>query len=192
MSTVAAKRPITPAELSARPDAVDFELVNGQLVERNVSVLSSLVEGLVLRNLSKHSDDANAGWVWPGTLGYQCFPDDPNRIRRPDVSFVRRERFSPEHLLEGFLRIHPDLAVEVLSPNDTAYEIDEKVEEYLAAGVPLVWVVNPEKRIVEIHRKDGTVSKLRSTDEISGEDVLPGFRCPVAAFFPPAETLVGR
>jgi len=105
---------------------------------------------------------------------------------------VRRERFSPEHLLEGFLRIHPDLAVEVLSPNDTAYEIDEKVEEYLAAGVPLVWVVNPEKRIVEIHRKDGTVSKLRSTDEISGEDVLPGFRCPVAAFFPPAETLVGR
>lgn len=86
-------------------------------------------------------------------------------------------------LERGFLRIAPDLAVEVVSPNDTVYEVDEKVEELLAAGVRLVWVLNPETRIVEVHRLDGTVSKLHVADELSGEDVLPGFTCPVAELF---------
>lgn len=58
----------------------------------------------------------------------QCFPDEPKKIRRTDASFVRAERFSLQLLAEGFLTICPDLAAEVLSPNDLAYEIDEKIE----------------------------------------------------------------
>jgi Uma2 family endonuclease len=187
MSTIAAKREITPAELLARPDAADFELVDGELLERNVSVLSSQVEGIVHNKLFNFSREKDCGEVWPSSNGYQCFPDAPKKVRRPDVSFVRRERFSPEYFREGFLTIHPDLAVEVVSPNDTAYEVDEKVEEYLAAGVSLVWVVNPETRIVEVHRKDRTVTKLYENDELSGEDILPGFHCQVASLFPAIE-----
>jgi Uma2 family endonuclease len=85
---------------------------------------------------------------------------------------------------EGYIYIAPDLAAEVVSPNDLAYEVEAKVVEYLDAAVPLVWVIDPEARTVRIHRGDGSVSWLRENDELSGEDVIPGFRCPVAAIFP--------
>jgi Uma2 family endonuclease len=83
----------------------------------------------------------------------------------------------------GYDDIPPDLVVEVLSPRDIATELDQKVEEFLRAGVRLVWVVNPDTRTVRIHRLDGSISGLHETDELSGEDVLPGFACPVAALF---------
>ena len=81
--------------------------------------------------------------------------------------------------------IPPDLVVEVVSPNDLAYEIDEKVQEYLDAGVQLVWVVNPALRTVRIYRADGTISGLHESDELSGENIVPGFHCPIANLFPP-------
>jgi Uma2 family endonuclease len=84
----------------------------------------------------------------------------------------------------GFIKVPPDLAVEVLSPNDLAYEVDRKVAEYFSAGVRLIWIVNPETRSVTIYRPDGTASKLNDRDTLEGEDVLPGFRCPVRDFFP--------
>jgi Uma2 family endonuclease len=185
MSTIASKREITPAELLAMPDEAKFELVDGELVERNVSVLSSLVEFLIISQLDAYRLATQAGLIWPSSLGYQCFPDAPNKVRRPDVSFVRRERFAQKHMQEGYLTIRPDLAVEVISPNDKAYEVDDKIEEYLAAGIPLIWIVNPQTRIVDVYRQDGTVSRLHERDELSGEDVLTGFHCPVKAIFPP-------
>jgi Uma2 family endonuclease len=75
--------------------------------------------------------------------------------------------------------------VEVLSPNDLAYEVDEKVLDYLAARARLVWVINPESRIVRVHRLDGSMSWLTELDYLDGEDVLPGFRHPVSQIFPP-------
>ena len=79
--------------------------------------------------------------------------------------------------------IVPDLAVEVVSPNDLSEEVEEKVDEYLRAGVRLVWVVHPQRKTIRIHRADGTVQDLRQTDELSGEDVIAGFRCPVSEVF---------
>jgi Uma2 family endonuclease len=183
MSTTAQKK-TTPADLLAMPDSHQFELVDGELVERNVSVLSSLVASIILRLLGNYSEEKSLGIVLCGSNGYQCFPNARDKVRKPDVSFVRRERFSPDHLREGWLSIRPDLAVEVVSPNDTAYELDQKIEEYLAVGVPLVWVVNPETRIVKIHRQDGTVSKLHADAELTGENVLPSFQCKVESLFP--------
>jgi Uma2 family endonuclease len=82
------------------------------------------------------------------------------------------------------LSIAPDLAVEVVSSRDEFAEVTEKVEEYLAAGIPLVWVIDPENQIVYVHRKDGSVTKLHKNDELFGEDILPGFTCKVAELFP--------
>lgn len=183
MATAATTHAVTPQELLAMPDAKCFELVDGELVEKNVSVLSSLVEGIVYRRVADYCDAHQAGEVWPGTLGLQCFSDAPNRISRPDVTFVRKDRFKPAYFPDGYLTIAPDLVAEVVSPDDTAYEMDEKVEQYLAAGVALVWVVNPETKIVEIHRKDGSVTKLHVHEQLAGEDVLPGFGCPVQTLF---------
>jgi Uma2 family endonuclease len=79
--------------------------------------------------------------------------------------------------------IPADLVVEVLSPNDHIYDVNKKVELYLACGFRLVWVVDPEVRIVYVHRADGSVTKLHENDEITGEGALPGFRLKVAEFF---------
>jgi Uma2 family endonuclease len=184
MSTITPKRLLTPAELETMPDQTRFELVDGELVERKVSALSSLVELRILVLLANYCQKTNLGELWPSSLGCRCFPDRPDMVRRPDGTFVRRERLEPGFLRQGFLTIFPDLVVEVLSAHDTAYEVREKTEDYLGAGVRLVWNVDPEARIVEIHRQDGTVTKLHANDEITGEDVLPGFSCRVEAFFP--------
>jgi len=187
MSTVQS-RSITPDDLLAMPDGNSFELVNGELVEKNVSVLSSYVEGVLLYKLTDYCKAQQAGFVFPSSLGVRCFSGDPMKVRRPDVFFVRIERMGSSYWHDGFLTISPDLAAEVISPNDLASEVSEKVEEYLAAGVALVWVIDPEVETVVIHRADGSVTKLHKNDELQGENVIAGFRCQVAELFP-AETV---
>ena len=186
MSTVQTPTLFTPADLLAMPDGKHLELVDGNLVEKPVSVLSSIVEIRTARRLDAFCEAHQTGVVLSSANGIQCFPDEPRKVRKPDVSFVKRERFSREHLKEGYLSIAPDLTVEVISTHDEAAELNEKVEEYLAAGVSLVWVIDPETQIVVIHRADGTVTKLHKNDELSGENVIPGFKCKVAELFPEA------
>jgi Uma2 family endonuclease len=166
------------------PKGAQFELVNGELIERNVTVLSSLVEGLVIFHLQRCAASTDAGEVWSATLGCRFFTNAPDNIRKPGASFVRRDRFSSKYFQDEFLTVRPDIVVEVIAPNDRALDVFAKIEEYLAAEVPLVWVVDPETHIVYVHRFDGTVSKLHATDELTGDDVFPQFRCRVADLFP--------
>jgi len=187
MSTVVEHARHEPEDLLAMPDGDRFELVEGRLVERNMGKWSSYVAGNTYLRLRNHTDTHRLGWVYPEGTSYQCFPDDPKRVRRPDVSFIRLDRMSSEEAMsEGHVGIVPDLAVEVISANDLAYDIDEKVDEYETAGVKLIWIVNPEMRTVRVHRVDGTVRLLREKDELDGEHVLPGFRCRVGELFLPA------
>jgi Uma2 family endonuclease len=185
MITTLTKPTITPAELLEMPNAKSYELVDGQLVERHASTLSSLVEGIAFASVFGYCKANKLGEVWPGTMGYQCFQEHPGKVRRPDVTFIRADRFSQDMLQLGYLHIAPDLAVEVISPGDLAHEVAEKIEEYLAADVQLLWVVEPELRIVDVYRKNGSIARLRESDELQGENVLPGFRCRVADLFPP-------
>ncbi len=166
------------------PDGKHYELIDGELVERKLSVLSGVVASRVTRVLLNYCDERNLGWVMNSEVGYQCFPWKPGRIRRADVSFILRERFAVERLNDGYAHIPPDLAVEVISPNDLAKDLDERVEDYLRAGVKLIWVINPACRILQVYHSDGTSIRLHEGDEVTGEDVIPGFACPVAAFFP--------
>jgi len=186
MNAVAAATVVTPERLLAMSDGKSYELVDGKLVRRDVSVRSSWIGGEILFLLSSFVRGQGLGFVWPADNGYQCFPDDPNKVRRCDVSFIRRERLDPATSPEGFARVAPDLVVEVLSPNDKALVVEAKVDDYLRAGVPLVWVVNDQLRRVHVHRPGASVVTLSVGDELTGGDVLPGFRCPVADFFPPA------
>jgi Uma2 family endonuclease len=183
MITVASEKSCTPQDLLSMPDGEFYELVDGRLVERKMSIWSSYVAGVIYRILELHCRENQLGWVFPEGTSFQCFPAHPGRVRRPDVSFIVLRRLSlAQATTEGHCPIAPDLAIEVLSPNDIAYEIDEKVREFLDAGVPLVWVVNPEQRTVEIHRARSPGAILRENDEISGEEVVPGFRCRVGDF----------
>ena len=137
--------------------------------------------------LQVHADAHQLGWVNGPDAGYQCYeevyPDDPDRVRKPDASFIRLERLSPDDRPDGHCDIVPDLVAEIISPNDTAYDVREKTEEYLRAGVRLVWVIDPHAKQVDVHRADGSVQKLYEHEELSGEDVVPGFQLRVAELF---------
>jgi Uma2 family endonuclease len=108
---------------------------------------------------------------------------DEETLRAPDVAFVATERLENRIPFSGFFNGSPDLAVEVLSPSDRWHDISEKVAEYLAAGCRLVWVVHPFERRVYVYRPNLPVRVLERDDELSGEDVLPGFAIRVADIF---------
>jgi Uma2 family endonuclease len=185
MSTAAVKTRYTPEDLLRMPDGDRYELVDGQLVELNVSTWSSYVAGLIFQTLFAFCRQHRLGWVFPPDTSFQCFPQATEMVRKPDVAFIRLGRLSLQQASEGHCPVVPDLAVEVLSPNDTAYEVDAKVRLYLDAGVRLVWVVNPQQRTVEVHRPTSLGSILREQDDLTGEDVVPGFGCRVGDFFEP-------
>jgi Uma2 family endonuclease len=186
MNDSATKTEYTPEDLLAMPDGESYELVDGRLVERHMGLEAGFVVIEIARRLGNHCHEHQTGWVLPGgDAGYLCFPERPRLVRKPDVSFVRRGRFPGEVLPRGYAELAPDLAVEVISPNDLYEEIDQKIEEYLRAGVRLVWVVSPLNHTIRVYRVDGSSASLRDADELDGEDVLPGFRCPVRELFPP-------
>jgi Uma2 family endonuclease len=169
------------------PDGKSYELVHGQLVERNMGSESSHVGGRLFSRLDRFREGHNLGIFWPADNGFQCFPHEPGLVRRPDISFVRRGRLPGDVPPKGWVKIPPDLAVEVVSPNDSSDQLEEKLADYEKVGIPLIWVVSLTSRTVMVYRADGSVSRLREDDELSGEDVVPGLRCPIREILPPRE-----
>ena len=96
------------------------------------------------------------------------------------MAVVSRARLpGPEPI--GFPDLAPDLVVEVRSPGDRPGEILAKVADWLSAGTRLVWVVDPERRLARVYRQDGTESVVTEHEALDGEDVVPGFSCPLDA-----------
>jgi Uma2 family endonuclease len=185
MNDLEANATLTPDEFLRMPENEHYELIDGHPVEKHMGHESSFVGGEIIFRLRQHLVAHPGGWVFPADAGYRCFPTRPRLVRKPDASFIRPGRLPDERLPKGDCSIAPDLAVEVVSPNDLYNEVDVKVGEYLAIGVPLVWVVNPETRTACVFRPDGSARRLRADEEIDGGDVLPGFHCRLADFFPP-------
>jgi Uma2 family endonuclease len=183
MSTVtAASQDLTPDDVLNMSDDVLYELVDGRLVEVHVSVESSLIACNLLFLLKSHCDSPRIAYVL-SEQGYICFPAKRNRMRRPDVSLILAARMTAELFEEGFTSIPPDLAVEVVSPKDRVYDLEEKLDDYSNAGIPVVWLVYPSIRKVRIIYRGETRPALGPDDELTGEDILPGFRCRVADLF---------
>src|SRR5262249_51391545 len=118
-------------------------------------------------------------------------------VRGPDVAvYEDADSFEETHPKYGEVPLR--LAVEVLSPNDRADRTQRKITDYLNTGVELVWVVDPEDRTVTVYRPTNGPQVLHEQDEVSGEDVLPGFRCLVVDFFripgknPPSPSKPGK
>jgi len=107
---------------------------------------------------------------------------DPDTVRAPDAAFIHADRVS-SGLPEGFFPGAPDLAVEVLSPDDRASEVLAKVEDWLSAGCRAVWVADPKTRTLTIYRSSGSAAILKTTDSLTGGDLLPGLELPVANIF---------
>ncbi|MFQ5845492.1 MAG: Uma2 family endonuclease, partial [Planctomycetota bacterium] len=106
----------------------------------------------------------------------------PDTVRAPDISFVRRERI-PDPEPVSFAEFPPDLAAEIVSLSNSAREIGARVRDLLEAGTRLAWVLDPETQTATIHRPGREAEHLPAEEYLDGEDVLPGFRCPLAEVF---------
>jgi Uma2 family endonuclease len=184
MSTLASQpRTYTPEDLLAMPDGVGYELVDGKLVERHVSVESSRIATEMARVLSNEARRTGEAVVYGSDLGYRCFPDDPGRVRKPDVSVVRKSRLAEFKADRGYMTVPADLAIEVVSPNDLYSEVQTKVAEYLEAGFAVVWVVDPLHKAVAVYNGSGGVKMLHDAETIDAAPALGSFHARVGEFF---------
>ena len=175
-----ARRPITVEEFERLPDADRYEVVDGELAERGeMSLESSMIGGNAYRRIAAYCDE-HGGNAFPADAIFKVFGPRSRNMRRPDASYVAPGRI--EDLSVGVGRVAPDLAVEVVSPNDLVDELDEKLSDYIQAGVRLIWVVHPRGRGVEVIEGERR-SWAGEGDTLSGGEVLPGFELPVATLF---------
>ena len=171
------RRLATEDDLRGMPeDGNKYELVDGEI---RVSPAGDRHSAVALRlgaRLLAHVDQQRLGHVMGADAGYRL---PGGNIRSPDVSFVATGRFPNDRPTEDWGSLAPDLAVEVVSPRDRPRWILDKVGEYLAVGVRLVWVVDPRTRRATIHRSLSDVRTIAEDEFLDGEDVVPGFRCPL-------------
>jgi Uma2 family endonuclease len=132
--------------------------------------------------LASHVKANGLGRVFGDSFGY-ILTQLPRTVRVPDLSFVRADRLPPEGIGPGLLRFAPDLAVEVLSPIESASELEEKLADYTVSGTQLIWVVDPARRTVMILNAAQPVRWLQEHDVLHGDEVVPGFSCKVAEIF---------
>jgi len=152
------------------------ELVRGVVIVREPAGYNHgrVTMNLTLR-LGAHVEGAGSGQLVAAETGFTLFRA-PDTVRAPDIAFVRWERL-PGPVASGFPELAPDLVVEVLSPDDRPGETLAKVGDWLEAGVRLVWVIDSERRRARIYRPDGSEGSVQEDENLSGEDVLPGFTC---------------
>lgn len=155
-----------------------LELIGGDIFEVVSNNYSSIVAGILLAEIYTFSKTGKLGWVTGADGGYVI--GEERYV--PDVAFVSRAR-QPEPSHEAYNPNPPDLAVEVLSPSDDESKLRIKVVNYLHVGTT-VWVVNPEKKWVEVFVPQQTPVVLDVKDTLDGGQALPGFKLPVKDIFP--------
>jgi len=183
MATATASMPM-PEDLLAPGVEGRFELVRGALKEKpEMGFEANMLALELLRRLGNHVLPARLGFVTGMESGYQIFPHEPRRVRYPDGAFIRSGKLPNNRPPRGHSKIVPDLVIEVISPNDLAEEVDERITDFLTAGVPLVWIVYPLTRHILVLRTDKSGRRLGAKDTLDGENVLPGFTCPLGELF---------
>ena len=182
MSTIMAKL-LTAEEFLLLPDnGMRRSLVRGEVVEEMpVGGEHGGLAVLFVRYLDRWAEAHDAGWV--GVEAGFVLARNPDLVRAPDVSFVRKDRLPAGGAPRSFWELAPDLAVEIISPTETATEVRDKVADYLAAGTPLVLVAYPARREIVAHTPDDLARTYHAADTLTSPDVLPGFARQVADFF---------
>lgn len=160
-----------------------YELVKGELFEmppaggRHGSV--AMRTGALL---SVHARANQLGEVFAAETGF-ILRRDPDTVRAPDACFIARDRMPEGGMPTGYFEIMPDLAVEVLSPKDRAGEVRGKVEEWIRAGVRLVWVINPATRSAMVYGSSSGPQEVTEGGSLEGAEVVPGFTCQLRELF---------
>ncbi|MGH2522008.1 MAG: Uma2 family endonuclease [Anaerolineales bacterium] len=174
---------VTGDELFAMGDIGPCELVEGRIVMMSPT---GFEHGSYESNFDEHLKTFvkrhKLGRVVVGEVGIYT-RRNPDTVRAADVAFISHERLAQRKKKRGYLDVAPELVVEVLSPNDSWSEVTQKLREYFAIGVRLVWVADPASRTVYAYRSLTDIREFPETAIFSGDDALPGFSVPVASLF---------
>jgi Uma2 family endonuclease len=178
-----ATRPITIQEFERMALDGRWELIDGEPLEMTPSAdESSSVGATIIALLGSFVRPRGLGRLCGADGGFVLFPDRET-VRVPDAAFVRADRAPQGEARKSFPCLAPDLVVEVLSPSDRVSEVVAKLEMYQEAGVPLIWLVDPDKETITIIAASQPTRVVKQGDTIDGGEVLPGFRVPVAEIF---------
>lgn len=159
-----------------------FELERGEIVEMPPpSKYHGIVCGNAGRLLGNYAAQSGKSYPCTNDSGV-VVENDPDTVRGPDIAFYEDDQ-TADDMDRKHASLPPKLAVEILSPNDQPTRINRRAGQLLRRGVALVWLVDPEVRCVTVCRADRFPVVLDETEELTGDDVLPEFRCRVAAFF---------
>jgi Uma2 family endonuclease len=172
----------TGEELHHRPDLEPCELVNGRIVPLSPTGRShGRAEARLTTRLSTYVESVHWGEVLTGEVGIYI-RRDPDTVRAADIALISHERLARCNS-EGYLDIAPEIAVEVLSPTDRKGDLFVKIEDYFAAGVLRVWVLDSRQRRISVHRSLTDIEPFVTGDALSDEELLPGLRLEVSDLF---------
>ncbi len=193
MSTIPAMPPV-PAELrspalppdiltAGLPHEMLYEVVDGQVVEKMMSARETEIASILLQLLGHYLRMNRSGKAVVEML-FRIDREKDLR-RRPDVAFVSHARWPFNRRIPKVTPwdMVPDIAIEVISESNSAYEVQKKIHEYFAAGVRQVWVVYPDQAEVYVYSSPSQIDVFTVGQELDGGDLLPGFRLPVAVLF---------
>jgi Uma2 family endonuclease len=173
---------ITDVDLRALPrDGRKYEWVGGTVRVSPAGYRHGRIVVRLLSRLEAFVSQRGLGHVLDSSTGYRL---PTGNVRSPDASFVSSARVPVTGEPTGFAEFAPDLAVEVLSPDDRPRDVLDKVGEYLGAGVKLVWVIDPERRSAVAFRSLTDTRSIDAAGLLDGEDVVAGFACPLAELLP--------
>jgi Uma2 family endonuclease len=178
--------PVTLGQYASLPEDERWkiEAVRGWLIrEPRPAPLHSSVQSRLIYLLEAHKLEHRTGGAVLVEVEF-VIAVDPLTVRVPDVAYVSAARIPPGGYAQPRWHFGPDLAVEVVSPRNTRAELAERVSDFLSAGTRLVWVVDPRTHTVGVYVPDAAALTLGATAELTGGDVLPGFRVPVLDLFP--------
>jgi Uma2 family endonuclease len=175
---------MTADELLALPRGqFRYELINGEL--KTMSPAGHTHGKIIVRltvPLAQHVKQNRLGEVYAAETGFKL-KSNPDTVRAPDIAFITRQRVKDVGETKGYWPGAPDLAVEVLSPDDSVSEVEQKVSEWLEAGTKQVWIVSPEMQTVTIYRSRTDIEVFAGNEKLDGGDVLPGFQLMVTEIF---------
>jgi Uma2 family endonuclease len=181
--TAIAERLVTAEELLDHPEWNPCELVRGEVVHMSpANAKHGQIAIRITRKLLAYVDAKDAGELFAAETGF-VLERNPDTVRGPDIMFLAKKRIPRGGIRSEFLPVPPDLAVEVVSPSDPFSEVMKKAQSYTAAGVRLVWVVDPQTRQAHVFQPGKPMATLSAQDSLSGEDVLPDFSLPLAEVF---------
>ena len=179
---------VTATELPALSERLSLEGKRTELVRGDLIVMTPAggrhgqVAHKVALVIGNYVLDRRLGRVFAAETGF-LLQRDPDTVRAPDVAFVAGDRLGTGEIPAGFLEMAPDLAVEVVSPSDSAATVQAKVKDWLAAGTRLVWVVDPETRSVIVHRAAGAAVVVPEAGTLDGAPVFSDFSVRVRDLF---------